>query len=854
MRLHYNFKRMIALIIVACMMVMIVPMSVSAGSTEWSIVTEGNSKTKIYWVSTSDSKKDDADLKEQIQLFSQEMAAKSITASTLEITYGPLSQAGSNDIVVYLDGAFDITEQGYQVEVSGGQVVIKASDKDGLFYGCRYVLQALHPEYQGVDMLPLTVGQTYTSSPDVLERGVSLDCARKYFKKDWIMYLIREMSWYNLNALTLHFSEDMGIRLEHPTYDWLAGSDNDLCPKNNVSFTYAKDNTIVTETYTCNDADEGKYLTIAELKEIVAYANLYHVEIIPSFDSPGHLNYMVEKYNAKYGTDIGSWLNMDGVNVQKTQTTSSRGIDISNETAVAFTMDVIKGYAELFKELGCTKFDMGGDELLGSTFTVDGTKYYRWQDGMDHWKAYAIEQTGNENATAYDAFMLYMNNLAEMLWDMGYESVRMWNDDAYRTYDTGYDPDNAAVKLDPRIEISFWKKNVNNAQNTVQTYLSRGHNVYNYYNDFNYYVVMPNGVYPYNNYDQILNYWNPYVFECTGTSGAGNVLAVAQQATGSEQNQVKGTAYCIWCDCPDFKTEAEVMADIRNSLRANGMKSWDSDAQNTMCSSAQFPYWTMQIGLCPGGNDTAYIAYSLPSVPTVTVLIDNAELQSIVDAYDEDEAELYTSSSFALYTAAVEEGRTVLNNANATQEEIDAAVSKIQEAQLTLVKRADTTALQAAIDEFDSVNGDAYTAESNAAYQAALEGAKSVLNNADATQDEVDAAVIKLNEAKNALVVNEDTCQIVSLCFRTSRVRNGGKAVLCVGTSKDTIDFKLVDDQGNEINDFEILRLTNSTEVDGVIYSYLKFTVNGSGTRSYTVTVDGQVSQTTTLSLWQAAN
>ena len=49
------------------------------------------------------------------------------------------------------------------------------------------------------------------------------------------------------------------------------------------------------------------------------------------------------------------------------------GIDLTKEHAVAFTNALIDGYADFFANLGCTKFDIGSDELLGwYTFELGG--------------------------------------------------------------------------------------------------------------------------------------------------------------------------------------------------------------------------------------------------------------------------------------------------------------------------------------------------------------------------------------------------------------------------------------------------------------------------------------------------
>lgn len=63
----------------------------------------------------------------------------------------------------------------------------------------------------------------------------------------------------------------------------------------------------------------------------------------------------------------------------------------------------------------------------------------------------------------------------------------------------------------------------------------------------------------------------------------------------------------------------------------------------------------------------------------------------------------------------------------------------------------DKTALQALFDELSALENDGYTDESWAVLQQALVDAKVVLDNAEATQEEVDAAKVALYEARCAL-------------------------------------------------------------------------------------------------------
>ena len=275
-----------ALFLAFVMLVALLPTTALAAS-EWQIASD----TEIYWVETADANISNADLKAQIQLFSQEMQAKGLTTTTLPISYGTQNLAGEHDIVLLLDTSLGIAEEGYQISINGGQLCVKASDADGLFYGCRFVEQAL------LAGTGISKANGITVKPDYPERAFFLDCGRKYYSPDWIKDMIREISWSNMNAIYIHFSEEMGFRLESKTYPWLAGGDNTLC--------------IGGESYGVA-ADNGKYITQDEMREIAAVAKLYHVEIIPSLDSPGHMNYAVKKYNAKYGTDIGNYYHYNG--------------------------------------------------------------------------------------------------------------------------------------------------------------------------------------------------------------------------------------------------------------------------------------------------------------------------------------------------------------------------------------------------------------------------------------------------------------------------------------------------------------------------------------------------------------
>lgn len=469
-----------------------------------------------------------------------------------------IAESGNYDILLIADAKTGIEEEGYNIVVEGSQLFIKASDDNGLFYGCADVIKQLQKSGRVISV---------HSAPDTAERALFLDIARKYYTPSWIKKLIKELESARMNTLVFHFSEEMGLGLESKKYPWLNGRDGTLCIQ-------------------CEVPTDNRQITQTEMADIVSYAKMHHVEIVPSFDTPGHMNHIVKQFNARAassalsftyldkvyeapaGTDIGNYYHTEGKTavVQGTRNKKySRGIDITNEYAIAFTKSLLDEYASFFSSLGCRKFNMGGDELLGWGASPNPS-LPKWQQ-LDHWKKAAVEATGNNDAVAYDYFLLYMNDIYEMLTSpkYGYKSVRMWNDDAMRSYDTGW---KKIVKLNTDIDIEYWQAN---KTNTYSLFTAEGHNIYNYLSYYNFYALMPDNYYPNCTPKDIYNNWNPFTFVGNENGGIADV----------GDKKIKGSALCVWCDEPDYKTEQEVFADIKPLVHVHGAKAWDTDCNLT---------------------------------------------------------------------------------------------------------------------------------------------------------------------------------------------------------------------------------------------------------------------------------
>ena len=128
---------------------------------------------------------------------------------------------------------------------------------------------------------------------------------------------------------------------------------------------------------------------------------------------------------------------------------------------------------------------------------------------------------------------------------------------------------------------------------------------------------------------------------------------------------------------------------------------------------------------------------------------DKIALQNAIDtanALDEDD---YTASSWQAVEDAVTDGTTVLNDPNATVDEIAQATQDILDAINNLIP--DKTALQNAVDTANGLNEDDYTASTWDDLEDAVADGIAVLNDPDATVDEIAQATQDILDAINNL-------------------------------------------------------------------------------------------------------
>lgn len=445
---------------------------------------------------------------------SSQLLDKGVLSEAPQIVFGTLENAADNDIIVKMGTNPDLTgkKDAYAVDIKNN-ITISAEDETGIYYGLTSVIQML---IEGDNVV--TKGHIVDYS-DVEDRSFHLDCARKFFTKDWIISLIKDLSWQKYNSIQLHFSENEGFRLQSDTLEAIDG------------FQYVN----------------NQYLTKQDMIEIIQVANEYHIEVIPSLDSPGHLGAVLRYLPSDYS--CASLFPTDGRRAQCFNI-------FTNDEARGFLIDLMTEFIDFFSEAGCKRFNIGGDEFL--------------------------EKFSNFSNEQYVQIMEYFNEVSAIAKSKGM-TPRTWNDGVMYGNYTGY-------KLDPDIEICYWAAPQNCA--SIEKFVQNGNRVVNFSDVYMYYVLSswwlqnacPEG-------DRIYNEWNPGKFS---TLQGG----VPQTYKKPYANFVRGGSYAVWCDVPGYMTQDSVANNIFYRTRATAYKMWNTS--DSMPEYADVKKAFDKIGRVPG--------------------------------------------------------------------------------------------------------------------------------------------------------------------------------------------------------------------------------------------------------------
>lgn len=486
------------------------------------------SAARLFIVSDADPT--GSDLGTYVQTASSVLAAKNIpTSSPLTIVYGRESAAQAGDIVIRTDSSATGHRGGYVLDISAGGISITADDAEGVLYA----LTTLAQTCTSGTVLKCT---TVTDWPDVAERSVYLDCGRIYFAPATLKALIRTMAWNRMNVLYLDFSNNNATRFLLDDMDVTVGG--------------------MTYDITTAAPSDG-YLTQSDMDDIIDEANRYGVQIIPTFNSPGHIG-GIRSVNTSFFRSASA--------SDYDSATGKVALNILDQTAYAFGQAVVKLYVDYFASKGCRSFNIAADEVTD-----------------------AISGLNSSNST----FVSYVNDLNTYIKSKGM-TTRMFND-GYKSISSGISRD---------IVILYWTTESVNAQ----TLIDAGHPVVNLNCHAGLYYAYCSGInsaYVWNqDVDKIYAGWNPGVTSCKVYHWSSSSYAYTpQEWVNDYKNEEKllGAAFAIWTDFAFNRGKngttifAENYKNMMQKIYTVAERSW-----STSCTDS-YSTWSGKLKAAPGG-------------------------------------------------------------------------------------------------------------------------------------------------------------------------------------------------------------------------------------------------------------
>jgi hexosaminidase len=265
--------------------------------------------------------------------------------------------------------------EAYKLEIKNSRITIVGTDAAGVFYGIQ-TLMALMP----VDVFKTKSPQielnnvTIVDYPRFSYRGIHLDVARNFQKKEEVKKMLDLMAFYKLNKLHFHLSDDEGWRVELKSLPELTAvggqRGHDKTGRGMVpsfgSGPFPDD----------KDSNGSGFYTEDDFIEILRYANARHIEVVPKIDMPGHARAAIKAMDARYEKLKNQENNIeatqyllrdlqDSSQYTSVQMWNDNVICLCQESTYNFIATVVNDFVKLYEKANVpfNTFHIGADEV-----------------------------------------------------------------------------------------------------------------------------------------------------------------------------------------------------------------------------------------------------------------------------------------------------------------------------------------------------------------------------------------------------------------------------------------------------------------------------------------------------------
>ncbi|WP_156896584.1 endo-beta-N-acetylglucosaminidase, partial [Helcococcus sueciensis] len=432
-----------------------------------------------------------------------------------------------------------------QQKLNEAKEVIK--DKDATEEKVAEALAALNKAYDALENKE-PIPEIENPFGDKKARIVSVDAGRKYFSVEQLKQIIDEISKANYTHLHLLLGNDgMRFLLDDMSITTSKGkySSEDVkagITKGNQK--YGDSKRITTNASTS--------LTQAEMDQIFEYAKEKNIKIIPSINSPGHMDAILVAME-----ELGIQ-NPYAYNGSRKSVTT---LDIEREDVKEFTKEFVQLYIDYFASKGAEIFNFGADEYANDAFQNPGWSH--------------LVQTGK-----YDKFIEYANDLSERILRAGMRPMA-FNDGFYYGSKTNAD-------FNKQIIIALWTAGWSGFDVAPsKLFIEKGHDVLNV-NDSWYYVMGRE-----NSYDG----WYHRQMALEG------IRNKAFDVNVGDQIETIGSMVAMWADEPRREFELDKFVDWINAFANRNPEQFTKEVEEEVNKEKLKDYVDLVDDLLPSLED-----------------------------------------------------------------------------------------------------------------------------------------------------------------------------------------------------------------------------------------------------------
>lgn len=278
------------------------------------------------------------------------------TGFTINVTDGTGDISLKTASIEGAPGAYTLKSSGSGVEITGNSYA-------GVIYGIESLRQMLPAQIESttkVEGIEWNVpAADIKDEPAFGWRGIMLDVSRHFYSPAEVKEFLDLMALYKLNKFHWHLTDDQGWRVEIKKYPLLTekgawrkyNSHDRECLRlsrvqDNPDYALPSDKLRITEE---GDTLYGGFYTQDEIRDIVAYAAVRGIDVVPEIDMPGHMLAAVSNYKGVSCFDQTGW-----------GATFSSPVCPGKESAMEFCKNV---YDELIDLFPYEYVHIGGDEV-----------------------------------------------------------------------------------------------------------------------------------------------------------------------------------------------------------------------------------------------------------------------------------------------------------------------------------------------------------------------------------------------------------------------------------------------------------------------------------------------------------